>query len=85
MEKKRELSGDNTLDASVELESNSSERAVLRVSLRLSPRSRLVQRIVLVAGAVRLDFHTEVDWDENRRFLKGFVCFVLFCFFVWFD
>jgi alpha-mannosidase len=67
LEKKREL---NDVHAEVELESNSAHRAVVKVSLQLSARSRLVQRIVLVAGAVRLDFHTEVDWDENRKFLK---------------
>jgi alpha-mannosidase len=43
---------------------------VLRVAVRLSARSALVQRIVLARDAVRLDFATEVDWDENRRFLK---------------
>ena len=53
-----------------QLESNSPQRAVLRVAVRISERSNLVQRIVLVQGAARLDFATEVDWDENRRFLK---------------
>ncbi len=56
--------------AKVEIEQNDAHKAVLRLSMQISPRSRLVQRIVLAEGSVRLDFVTEVDWDENRRFLK---------------
>lgn len=67
LEKKHDLSN---AEARVELEVNTSTRAVLKLTVKLSPRSTLVQRIVLVAGAVRLDFETEVDWNENRRFLK---------------
>jgi len=32
--------------------------------------SRLTQRIVLRAGSPRLDFHTEVDWQESQKLLK---------------
>ncbi|OZJ02857.1 hypothetical protein BZG36_03218 [Bifiguratus adelaidae] len=46
----------------------------LRVSLvvekKLSETSQLRQQINLNATSRRIDFETEVDWDENRRFLK---------------
>jgi alpha-mannosidase len=36
----------------------------------IGERSRLRQTIRLDAGARRLEFHTEVDWQEDHRFLK---------------
>jgi alpha-mannosidase len=44
-------------------------RAVVRV-VRAFGRSRIEQRIVLRAGSARLDFETEVDWQEDHRLLK---------------
>jgi alpha-mannosidase len=49
------------------------EDGPLRVSLlyetRLTKTSTLRQNIVLTAASARLDFETEVDWNENRKFL----------------
>ncbi|KAG0012639.1 Glycoside hydrolase, 38 vacuolar alpha mannosidase [Entomortierella chlamydospora] len=46
-------------------------RATLVVKYALSENSTAVQTIVLTAVSPRLDFHTEVDWHENRVFLKA--------------
>ncbi|XP_078331778.1 alpha-mannosidase 2C1-like [Crassostrea virginica] len=50
------------------------ERGPLRVSLgvklRVSDQSLIQQVISLEAGCPYLRFHTEVDWHENRKFLK---------------
>ncbi len=49
------------------------EETPLRVTLRTIRtfgRSRIVQDMVLCAGSQRLDFHTQVDWQERKRFLK---------------
>ncbi len=49
------------------------EEGPLQASLlvtRLFRDSRLKQRIVLGAGARRLDFHTWVDWREQHKLLK---------------
>ncbi|KAG0307665.1 hypothetical protein BGZ98_010134 [Dissophora globulifera] len=45
-------------------------RATLVVKHALSENSTAVQTIVLTASSPRLDFHTEVEWHENRTFLK---------------
>lgn len=44
-------------------------RATVSV-VRTFGASRLTQRIVLRAGSPRLDFHTEVDWQESQKLLK---------------
>jgi alpha-mannosidase len=44
-------------------------RAAVHVS-RAVGSSRFSQRIVLAAGSARVDFETEVDWDELHRLLK---------------
>ncbi|KAF9113409.1 Glycoside hydrolase, 38 vacuolar alpha mannosidase [Mortierella sp. AM989] len=46
-------------------------RATLIVKHTLSENSTAVQTIVLTAASPRLDFHTEVEWHENRVFLKA--------------
>ena len=49
------------------------ESGPLRVEVRVSHRigaSEVTQRVRLRAGSARLDFDTEVDWQENRRLLK---------------
>ncbi|KAG1178970.1 hypothetical protein G6F70_004929 [Rhizopus microsporus] len=50
------------------------EQGPLRVSLliekQISEFSRLRQIVVLTAVSRRLDFETEVDWNENRKFMK---------------
>jgi alpha-mannosidase len=55
--------------AHVELAENNPLRAVVKVT-RAFGQSRLEQRIVLRAGSARLDFSTEIDWQENQKFLK---------------
>lgn len=45
-------------------------RASLLVTHPISTTSSLTQTISLSAISSRLDFETEVDWNENRRFLK---------------
>ncbi len=44
-------------------------RVVVEV-VRNFGKSRMTQRIVLRAGSARLDFETEVDWQERDRVLK---------------
>ena len=41
-----------------------------RSSVAVGARSRLRQVVRLDAGARRLEFHTEVDWQEDHRLLK---------------
>jgi alpha-mannosidase len=45
-------------------------RAAIEFTYQLSPRSTLRQVVYLSATSARLDFATEVDWHESRRFLK---------------
>lgn len=45
-------------------------RCSLLIEKRLSPTSQLRQIVILSAVSRRLDFETEVDWNENRQFLK---------------
>jgi alpha-mannosidase len=45
-------------------------RAAVVFEYDLSPRSTLVQTVYLTALSPRLDFHTEVEWHEDRKFLK---------------
>ncbi|KAJ2963578.1 hypothetical protein NQZ79_g1347 [Umbelopsis isabellina] len=50
------------------------EQGPLRVSLLIekpiSETSRLRQIVVITAISKRIDFETELDWNENRQFLK---------------
>ncbi|KXS11926.1 glycoside hydrolase family 38 protein [Gonapodya prolifera JEL478] len=45
-------------------------RAVLAVRYPITPTSVLTQKIVLSAQSQIVEFDTEVDWHENRKFLK---------------
>lgn len=45
-------------------------RASLLIEKKLSKTSRLRQIVILTAISKRLDFETEVDWNENRQLLK---------------
>ncbi|KAI8982058.1 galactose mutarotase-like domain-containing protein [Mycotypha africana] len=45
-------------------------RASLLIEKRISSTSRLRQTVILSSISRRLDFDTEVDWNENRQFLK---------------
>jgi len=54
---------------SVEIVEQSDLRAVVRVE-RTYGESSIVQHIALCAGSVRLDFDTDVEWEERHKFLK---------------
>ncbi|CAG8450748.1 8086_t:CDS:10, partial [Ambispora leptoticha] len=45
-------------------------RASLKLETKLTKTSSLTQIISLSAISARIDFETEIDWDENRQFLK---------------
>ncbi|KAI8065635.1 glycosyl hydrolases family 38 N-terminal domain-containing protein [Gongronella butleri] len=45
-------------------------RASLLVEKTISDTSRLRQCVIMTATSRRIDFETEVDWNENRQFLK---------------
>jgi alpha-mannosidase len=67
-----------TLDSFVELDSAESVEVVCDSSLVASVRmvrafgsSRLSQTLVLREGSRRIDFVTEVDWQESRKLLKA--------------
>jgi alpha-mannosidase len=45
-------------------------RAELRFTHTIGGKSRIVQTVRLNAGASRLDFDTEIDWQERRKLLK---------------
>ncbi len=55
--------------AEVELVENGPLRAAVKI-VRAFGNSRLEQRIVLRADSARIDFPTDVDWQENQKFLK---------------
>ncbi|KAI9312271.1 galactose mutarotase-like domain-containing protein [Dichotomocladium elegans] len=57
-------------EGSVQLLEQGPLRAALLVEKRISDTSRLRQIIVMTALSRRIDFETEVDWNENRQFLK---------------
>ncbi len=44
-------------------------RAVVRI-VRVFGKSRIEQKIVLRAGSPRIDFVTEIDWQEEQKLLK---------------
>lgn len=60
-----------TLDAldKIELIEAGPLRAVVRTS-RTVGKSLIVQQIVLRAGSARIDFVTDVDWQESQKMLK---------------
>ena len=60
-----------TLDAleSLEVIEHGPLRAVVR-SVRAFGKSRIAQRIVLSSGSARIDFPTEVEWQECQKLLK---------------
>ncbi|WP_193213700.1 alpha-mannosidase, partial [Luteolibacter marinus] len=51
------------------LEESGPLRAVLRFERNFG-QSRITQKVVLRAGSARLDFDTEIDWQERDRVLK---------------
>ena len=55
--------------AQAELVESGPLRATVKV-VRSFGKSRLEQRIVLRADSARIDFPTEVEWQENQKFLK---------------
>jgi len=55
--------------AELELAESGPLRAVVRL-VRVFGKSRLEQKIIVNAGSRRIDFVTEVDWQENQKFLK---------------
>ncbi|KAI9490397.1 galactose mutarotase-like domain-containing protein [Zychaea mexicana] len=57
-------------EGSVQLLEQGPLRAALLVEKRISDTSRLRQIVVMTAISRRIDFETEVDWNENRQFLK---------------
>lgn len=61
---------DQTAAESVEVVEAGPVRAAIRVTRRLGHHSTLTQEIRLSAGATRVEFVTEVDWQERHRFLK---------------
>ncbi len=55
--------------AQVELVENGPLRAAVKI-VRAFGKSRIEQHIVLRADSARIDFPTEIDWQENQKFLK---------------
>ncbi|CAO3640016.1 unnamed protein product [Cunninghamella blakesleeana] len=45
-------------------------RATLLIEKNISETSRIRQFVILTAISRRIDFETEIDWNENRKFLK---------------
>ena len=67
-------------EGSVQLLEQGPLRAALLVEKRISDTSRLRQIVVMTAVSRRIDFETEVDWNENRQFLVSFSSyFFLLC------
>lgn len=62
---------DQVLDAidQLELVENGPLRASVRL-VRSFGKSRLMQKIILRTGSARIDFVTEVEWQETQKFLK---------------
>ncbi|KAI7865191.1 galactose mutarotase-like domain-containing protein [Spinellus fusiger] len=57
-------------EGSVQIIEKGPLRAALLIEKYLSPTSCLRQVVVVTAISRRIDFETEVDWDERRQFLK---------------
>lgn len=77
LDKRTDLSAD---PASVQIEEAGPLRASLSVTTHISSESSIKQVISLDALSDQLVFDTQVDWHENRKFLKG--TSLLFCDFV---
>eukprot|EP00002_Diphylleia_rotans_P013362 TRINITY_DN2611_c0_g1_i1.p1 TRINITY_DN2611_c0_g1~~TRINITY_DN2611_c0_g1_i1.p1 ORF type:complete len:1037 (-),score=191.12 TRINITY_DN2611_c0_g1_i1:277-3387(-) len=45
-------------------------RATVEVNFQISPQSRLVQKISLTSVSNRIDFQTNVEWNESHKLLK---------------
>lgn len=58
-----------TENGTVELVSQSDLRAVVRITRTFS-KSKVSQDVIINAGSRRVDFQTEVDWQESDRLLK---------------
>ncbi|HEV7666506.1 MAG TPA: glycoside hydrolase family 38 C-terminal domain-containing protein, partial [Chloroflexota bacterium] len=57
------------LDSARILESGP-ERAILELRWRIADRSRIVQRLCVYARSPRIDFITDVDWQERQALLR---------------
>ncbi len=55
---------------SFEITSRDALRAEVLFTRKVGKASSLSQRVRLDAGSARLEFHTEADWRESRKFLK---------------
>lgn len=44
-------------------------RTTLLIEKNISETSRIRQFVILTAISRRIDFETEIDWNENRKFL----------------
>jgi len=65
LEKREEVGG---LTA-IELVEQTELRAVVRIERKFGASS-IVQHIAMCAGSARIDFDTEVEWQEEHKFLK---------------
>jgi alpha-mannosidase len=65
----REVVEDITNLQSMEILETGGLRGVVNI-VRAFGSSLFTQKIILRAGSARIDFETEVDWQERRRFLK---------------
>ncbi|HLI43009.1 MAG TPA: glycoside hydrolase family 38 C-terminal domain-containing protein [Acidimicrobiales bacterium] len=61
---------DQVAGAEVEVVERGPVRAAIRVTRPIGRSSRLVQHVRLAAGSRRVEFATEVRWEERHRFLK---------------
>lgn len=57
-------------DFTCQIQESGPLRVVLRVEQKMGERSRIVQDISLTAISPRLDFNTQVDWQEDQQFLR---------------
>jgi alpha-mannosidase len=55
---------------SLEVRESGPERATLELRWRFGDRTRIVQRLCVYARSPRIDFLTEVDWQERQSLLK---------------
>jgi alpha-mannosidase len=55
---------------SVEVKESGPERAMLELNWRIGERSRVVQRMCIYARSPRIDFVTDVEWQERQALLK---------------
>ena len=55
---------------SVQVRESGPERAVLELTWRIGERSRVVQRMCVYGRSPRIDFVTDVEWQERQALLK---------------